>query len=594
MLPTTKPRYWTDFINDVSHLTLPNKFTYPFYYQTHPLAVIASEELQHKLAVFHPIDSSISKANNTKQQGRMYGVLIVKNIDGKVGYLSAISGNANEAPEQQNDEGKGINFVPTIYQAYSVSEYEQTMQIDINSINSQITQLSTAPELTQLTQLLTEAEKNAAQAIENLQQQMRENKKARKEKRAWLDSQLSNTDLPEDSAKDISKNISEDTYKDISISLSRASVTDKKELQALKLHHQESISSITAKLTVFTNEIAFLKKRRKQLSVKLQKHFFKQYKMLNIKGESKDLTELFAETIVKKPPAGSGDCAAPKLLQYAFEQNLTPICMAEFWWGAQPKSEIRKHQHFYPACQSKCLPILTHMLKGMAVDENPLLVNPAENIALEIVFQDDDIVVVNKPSGLLSVPGKSIKDSVYTRIQAKFPNATGGLIVHRLDMATSGLLILALNERAHKNLQQQFINKEVSKRYVATIGGSLAQKSGNISLPLRVDLDDRPKQVVCYEHGKRAETHWEVIEPIQEKAQGTVNTNSTKLFLYPITGRTHQLRMHCAHPDGLNSPIVGDTLYGTPADRLHLHAQRLSFTHPITKEKLTFEVDEGF
>ncbi|MBU2870647.1 RluA family pseudouridine synthase [Colwellia sp. E2M01] len=594
MPTTTQPLYWTDFIADVSHLTLPDKFTYPFYYQAHPLAVIASEELQQKLTDFHPhtfdvatdndsaIISVTDTENKVEQQGRMYGVLIVKDVDGKLGYLSALSGNASESVNNTS-----INFVPTIYQAYSESEYEQNMQVVINDINAQITELSSAEELKQLTQSLTIEEASFAQALQHQQALMRENKKARKEKRAWLDLQLGSQ--KNDSA------LSEAEYKEISIGLSRASVTDKKALQALKLQHQDCINAITAKLTVLTDEIAFLKKRRKQLSAKLQKHFFKQYQMLNIKGERKDLVELFAETIVKKPPSGSGDCAAPKLLQYAFEHNLTPVCMAEFWWGAQPKSEIRKHKHFYPACQSKCLPILTHMLNGMTVDENPLLTNPAENIDLEIVFQDDDIVVVNKPAGLLSVPGKSIKDSVYTRIQEKFPHATGGLIVHRLDMATSGLLMLALNERAHKHLQQQFINKEVNKRYVATIGTALTKrateniiettKSGDICLPLRVNLDDRPKQMVCYEHGKYAKTHWQVISK-------TVNT--TKLFLYPITGRTHQLRMHCAHPDGLNSPIIGDTLYGTPANRLHLHAQRLSFTHPITKEKLTFEVDEDF
>jgi tRNA pseudouridine32 synthase/23S rRNA pseudouridine746 synthase len=259
--------------------------------------------------------------------------------------------------------------------------------------------------------------------------------------------------------------------------------------------------------------------------------------------------------------------------------------MAEFWWGKQPTSEIRKHKHFYPACQGKCLPILSHMLEGMEVDKNPLLINPAEGIDLEVIFQDEHVVVVNKPAGLLSVPGKSIKDSVYTRIKAQFPQASGGLIVHRLDMATSGLLMLALNERAHKHLQQQFMNKEVNKRYVATIEGKLEKTSGEICLPLRGDFEDRPKQMVCHEHGKYAETHWQLIEEVD---------NTSKLFLYPITGRTHQLRIHCAHPDGLNLPIIGDSLYGNSADRLHLHAQRLSFTHPITKELLTFEVAENF
>jgi len=560
--------YLQAFARDISHYSLPVNFTYPFCYQAHPLAVVASEELQQKLAFFHPMDS--------EQQGRMYGVLIVKNSQGKLGYLSALSGNASEANTQSDYL---INFVPAIHQAYQQSEYEQAKQIEINDLNKKLLQLETDPVLHRLTTRLKEEVAKSEYEIQSLQQQMRDNKKSRKEKRAWL---ALNT-----------INLSEEAHRDISIDLSRASVTDKKLLQALKLNQQTSIRFTSSKLQVFTDEIDLIKKYRKKLSVKLQKHFFKQYQMLNIHGESKDLTELFAETILQKPPSGSGDCAAPKLLQYAFQHKLTPLCMAEFWWGQQPKSEIRKHKHFYPACQGKCQPILSHMLSGIELDNNPLLDNPAKDINLDIIFQDEHLVVVNKPAGLLSVPGKSIKDSVYTRIKAQFPHATGGLIVHRLDMATSGLLMLALNERVHKHLQHQFMSKEISKRYVATIKGALKNKSGAICLPLRGDFDDRPKQMVCHEYGKYAETHWEVIE---EKAiiQGNSQHYTTKLYLYPITGRTHQLRMHCAHPDGLNIPIIGDSLYGNIADRLHLHAQRLSFTHPITKEHLTFEVEELF
>jgi tRNA pseudouridine32 synthase/23S rRNA pseudouridine746 synthase len=555
---TSISHYLSAFVSDISQYSLPSKFTYPFHYQAHPLALVASKELQQKLKAFHSVD--------TQQQGRMYGVLIVKDAQGSLGYLSALSGNANE---NSLDDASAINFVPTIHQAYDQSEFEKTQQIEINGINKKITQLESNTEISHLTALLESQVAKANEEIQSLQLQMRENKKARKEKRAWL----SSTALPESE------------HRDISISLSRASVTDKKTLQALKLHHQTGTELTSVKLQQLTDEIAVLKKNRKKRSAKLQKHFFKQYQMLNIQGESKDLTEIFAETIIQKPPAGSGDCAAPKLLQFAFEHKLTPVCMAEFWWGKQPKSEIRKHKNFYPACQGKCQPILGHMLLGMDVDSNPLLINPAEGLDLEIVFQDEHVVVVNKPAGLLSVPGKSIKDSVYTRIKAQFPQATGGLIIHRLDMATSGLLMLAMNERAHKNLQQQFLDKKVSKRYVATIGGKLEKTAGDICLPLRGDFDDRPKQMVCHEHGKYAETHWQLIE---EKG------NTSKLFLYPITGRTHQLRMHCAHPDGLNIPIIGDSLYGSSANRLHLHAQRLSFSHPMTKEQLTFEVKEDF
>jgi tRNA pseudouridine32 synthase/23S rRNA pseudouridine746 synthase len=567
MSNTSISTHLSAFASDVSHYSLPDslpgKFTYPFCYQPHSLALAASEELQQKLEKFHPVD--------TEQQGRMYGVLIVKDTQGTLGYLAALSGNANENNTEKSniDNDASINFVPTIHQAYNQSEFEKEQQVEINGINKKISLLTATPEIDRLTVLLETEVANSDEEIQSLQQQMRDNKKARKDQRTWLSTAA----------------LAEDEHRDISIALSRASVTDKKALQALKLNHQTKISSTSNDLQQLTDEIESLKKLRKKLSSTLQKHFFKQYKMLNSKGDRKDLIKIFADTLLQKPPAGSGDCAAPKLLQYAFENKLTPLCMAEFWWGKQPTSEIRKHKHFYPACQGKCLPILGHMLEGMEVDENPLLINPAEGIDLDIIFQDEHVVVVNKPAGLLSVPGKSIKDSVYTRIKAQFPQASGGLIVHRLDMATSGLLMLALNERAHKHLQQQFMNKEVNKRYVATIEGKLEKTSGEICLPLRGDFDDRPKQMVCHEHGKYAETHWQIIEEVD---------NTSKLFLYPITGRTHQLRMHCAHPDGLNLPIIGDSLYGNSADRLHLHAQRLSFTHPITKELLTFEVAEDF
>ncbi len=551
-------KYFTNFVSDISHYNLPKSFTFPFCYQPHPLALTATEELQRKLKDFHPLD--------TKSQGRMYGVLVVKNNKGGLGYLAAISGTDNETISNDNF---AISFVPPIHQAYANSEFELKKQVEINQINKRIEQLKTNPKIDRLTQTLIEATQTFEQVIQAQQQQMRENKKVRKEKRIWLKTAA----LPEKEQKSIS------------IDLSRASVADKKTIQALKQKHKTIIDSTKQELLKLTEEIELLSKRRKKLSKILQKHFFKQYRMLNIQGEKRDLIDIFANTITQKPPAGSGDCAAPKLLQFAFKHSLIPVCMAEFWWGAQPKSEIRKHKHFYPACQSKCKPILSHMLSGMMLDKNPLLDNPAENKSLEIVFNDEDVVVVNKPAGLLSVPGKSIKDSVLTRIKAQFPNATGGMIVHRLDMATSGLLMLALNERAHKSLQHQFISKKVSKRYVACIDGIVKQQSGKICLPLRGDFNDRPKQMVCHEHGKYAETHWQVIEQVAGK---------TKLFLYPITGRTHQLRMHCAHPLGLNMPIIGDSLYGVSAKRLHLHAQYLSFIHPTTKKQLSFEASAEF
>ncbi|MGL4448060.1 MAG: RluA family pseudouridine synthase, partial [Shewanella sp.] len=298
------------------------------------------------------------------------------------------------------------------------------------------------------------------------------------------------------------------------------------------------------------------------------------------------------DTVDLTPPAGAGECAAPKLLQYAFKHRLKPLAMAEFWWGAPPKSAIRQHKQFYPACLRKCQPILKHMLEGLAVDDNPLRINPAAEKPLEIVYQDDALAIVNKPAELLSVPGKEITDSVYLRMQQTFPEATGPLIVHRLDMSTSGIMVIALTKASHKQLQKQFIQRRITKRYVALLEGSpkallQGQREGNISLPLRGDLDDRPRQLVCPQWGKAAHTHWELKEI-------DAHTGNTRVYLYPHTGRTHQLRVHCAHHEGLDAPIVGDDLYGKRAERLHLHADLLAFTHPLTGLPMQFQVDPAF
>ena len=260
--------------------------------------------------------------------------------------------------------------------------------------------------------------------------------------------------------------------------------------------------------------------------------------------------------------------------------------MAEFWWGQSPKSEVRKHKHFYPSCKSKCEPILLgHMLEGIEMDNNPFLENPAEGKDISVIFEDDFLAVINKPAEFLSVPGKEIQDSVYQRVKLMYPDAAGPLIVHRLDMSTSGLMLIAKTEKVYVMLQHQFIKRTVKKCYEALLDGILNEKEGVIELPLRVDLDDRPRQLVCYEYGKPAKTKWETVADENGK---------TRVHFYPITGRTHQLRVHASHPLGLNTPIVGDDLYGEKANRLHLHAKSLTFIHPITKEVITLEVNAEF
>lgn len=331
--------------------------------------------------------------------------------------------------------------------------------------------------------------------------------------------------------------------------------------------------------------VTALKQQRKQASSALQQRLFEQYKFLNIKSEHKSLGSIFKDTVYQTPPAGSGECAAPKLLHYAFKWGMQPIALAEFWWGSSPKSEIRQHKNFYGACQGKCRPILAHMLDGMAVDDDPLLINTAQSKNIDVIYQDQHMAIINKPAELLSVPGKNIQDSVYERMKQMFPAATGPLIVHRLDMSTSGLMVIALTKEANKHLQAQFIARTINKRYVALLSGELAQDQGIINLPMRGDFNDRPRQLVCFEHGKPAETRWQVISR---------NNGCTKVYMEPKTGRTHQLRVHSAHPQGLNMAMVGDDLYGTRANRLHLHAQLLELNHPETNERMKFEVEAEF
>jgi tRNA pseudouridine32 synthase/23S rRNA pseudouridine746 synthase len=358
---------------------------------------------------------------------------------------------------------------------------------------------------------------------------------------------------------------------------------------ALKYTDQTMYDRVTNLVTTKREErqstIENIIQERKLLSNSLQERIFKGFQFLNRYGATKGLDEIFANTALKFPPSGSGECAAPRLLQYAFKMGYKPITMAEFWWGASSKDEIRGHKNYYPACRGKCFPILSHMLLGLEVEENPLLSNPDKNANIGIVYEDSFLLVINKPHGLLSVPGKEIQDSVFSRIQLKYPDATGPLIVHRLDMDTSGLMLIAKNSEIYKKLQSQFIRRKVKKRYVALLEGVVRIDSGSIELPLIGDYINRPRQMVSFESGKNALTYFEVI---WRKAGRTL------INFYPHTGRTHQLRVHAAHKLGLNCPIVGDDLYGMKDTRLYLHAEGLEFEHPVTKEIIKLEQLSGF
>ena len=324
----------------------------------------------------------------------------------------------------------------------------------------------------------------------------------------------------------------------------------------------------------------------KKMSQDLQLWLFHQYRMLNAKGEEKDLVDIWQDyhsspRIRRKiplPPGGTGDCCAPKLLQYAYQHHLKPVCMAEFWWGPSPKTEIRHHGQFYPACSGKCKPVLTWMLQGLDVDPNPEEVG-FPHLVPEVVYEDDAIAVINKPAGLLSIPGRTEEYSVATWAQQRWPES---LPVHRLDMGTSGILLVAKNQEIYQTLQKQFTDHTVKKKYLAVVEGVPAKEHGIIDLPLLSDPLNRPRQVVDFEHGKRAITEYRVLSP------------PNLLALWPHTGRTHQLRMHCAHEQGLGCPIKGDELYGTKSDRLYLQAQAISFVHPVTGKRMHFELPQIF
>ena len=328
----------------------------------------------------------------------------------------------------------------------------------------------------------------------------------------------------------------------------------------------------------------------KKMSQELQTWLFHQYQMLNARGETKDLVDIWqdyhsAPRIRNKfplPPGGTGDCCAPKLLQYAYQHGLKPVCMAEFWWGPSPKSEIRHHGQFYPACRGKCKPVLTWMLQGLDVDPNPDEAATA-HLGIDIIYEDEAVAVVDKPSGLLSVPGRTEDHSVATIAKERWPES---MPVHRLDMGTSGLMVIAKNKEAYVVLQEQFVKRTVRKRYVALVEGIVKEPKGRITLPLIFDPMNRPRQVVDYQRGKSAVTEYEVL--------GTPQEGRTLVALYPHTGRTHQLRMHCAHTDGLGCPIVGDELYGQAADRLCLHCDQIEFAHPVTGERMSFECPNPF
>ena len=536
------------FQKNISAISIPDKFTFPFYYEPHPLSIIAARELQNYLDKQTDFEHNfgLNESHEGFVIGKMFGVLVVQNQNNELGYLWAFSGKLAESNQHPL-------FVPTVFDMLEENSYFKKEETILNQYNKKINKLENDKNYLAAVKHLEQTKLQAEEEIQTQKETIKLGKKSRAEKRKML---------PTEALEQLNK---ESQYEGILL---------KKMSQYWNHHTLEASESVD----IFTAQINQLKEERKQKSSALQQQLFTEYAFLNQYQEVKSLAAIFEGN----PPAGAGECAAPKLLHYAFKHQLKPIAMAEFWWGKSPKGEMRKHKQFYPACTGKCEPILKHMLEGIPMEENPFAINQAEGKELEIVFEDEYLLLVNKPPEFLSVPGKQITDSVQTRIKAIHPNA---MIVHRLDMSTSGLLLIGKSPEVYKKLQAQFIKRNVKKRYVALLDGVLSEDSGSIDLPLRGDLHNRPHQIVCFEHGKPAQTHWEVIER---------KDNKTLVYLFPITGRTHQLRVHAAHPLGLNTPIIGDDLYGTKGNRLHLHAESITFQHPITNETLTIKIDIDF
>ncbi len=551
------------FESEISNCALPEKFTFPFLYEPHPLAKAAAKELQNHLEKQNDWvhDFGLSEHSAEKSLGKMFGVLVVKSREGELGYLAAYSGKLAESNHLPG-------FVPPVFDILKQDGFYKVEGKEVDELNRLVEEAENNPALFQTKERLNRLEKEKVEHIESLQAQVRENRKTRKILRQAALENLTG-ELLEKELKAITKDSIKEQY------FIKDTVRDWKE--RIKLAEEEYLK--------LKNELTDLRKRRGQRSAKLQRKIFDHYTFLNAHKESKSLLDIFSFLDPNFPPAGAGECAAPKLLHFAFLHDLEPLCLAEFWWGKSPNSEIRKHQQFYPACKGKCEPILGHMLKGMEVDENPILKDPSFTKKMDILYEDDALLVIHKPVGLLSVPGILLTDSVQNRIQQMFDGAEKPILVHRLDMATSGLLLVAKSKEAHKKLQHLFLKRTIKKRYVALLEGVLEKDHGFVDLPLRLDLDNRPHQLVCEEFGKKSRTEYKVISRTE---------NRTRVHFYPLTGRTHQLRVHAAHPLGLNMPIVGDNLYGNSADRLYLHAESLRFKHPITGEEVEFEVPAEF
>ena len=543
----------------------PHQFTFPFCYEPHPLCRLAAAEVEH-----HIVESGVWQGETSC--GKMFGVLVVREerrvkseesdgSEGALGFIAAYSGLL----AGRND---WAYFVPPVFDAQQPDGHFKVTERSISDINKEIDGIRRSADYQSAKKREEELRQSADEQITAMKQHIASAKAERDRRRS--DAQAGLVHISEAEAA----------------AMTRESQTLKADLRRLKQRLDMELSAAHALTFQYDERIAALRQRRRSMSDELQRWLFMQYRMLNARGEERNLIDIFSTTTHGIPPAGAGDCCAPKLLQYAYSHGLQPVCMAEFWWGESPRQEIRHHLSYYPACRSKCLPILTHMLQGLDVEPNPLTATASEE--LKIVYEDDAICVVDKPAGMLSVPGKDNVESVESIMRQRWHQYDGNpIMVHRLDRDTSGLMVVARTLEAYHSLQQQFACRTAAKRYEAVLDGVPALQQGTISLPLMPDITDRPRQRVDMEHGKPSVTTYRVV---------STQNHRTLVWLFPHTGRTHQLRVHCAHPLGLATPILGDPLYGrgTAAPRMYLNAAELEITHPVTGRRMQWESESAF
>lgn len=547
---------------------IPQRFPSPFDAMgPHPLAQHAARALQATLASGEIAPALPASILHQPHGGKMFGVLVVRDGSGRMGALHAFSGMLAGRWEVPG-------FCPPLFDPQVRAATEAPGAATVESLDARHRALAECREAQAAADALTslrQAHAREREALQCLHRQRRESRRARRE------------------ALGFSAAANAEALAGLH-GLDQESRADKAEKRQLLAAQEAALAPLLEVERRHLRRLQASARLRRHVSATLMRALHDTYVLRNAEGASSALRQVFAPA---EPPSGAGDCAAPKLLAEAFRQGLEPLALAEFWWGAPPPAGGQVHGAYVPACAGKCGPVLDFMLRGLGVAP-PRRFEPPDpsGLPLPLVHQDRHLVVVHKPAGLLSVPGRdpAHHDSVQTRLRSLFPEARGPLLVHRLDLDTSGLLVAALSPQAHRDLQHQFRDRTVEKRYLAVLEGApvqlTAQGRGEVHLALRGDPELRPRQVHDPVHGKPAHTTWRLLS-VDEGGRARVE-------LVPHTGRTHQLRVHASHPLGLGSPILGDRLYGAGGSRLHLHAAGLTFSHPITRQRLHFDLPAPF